>query len=53
MTLVLGVDGGGRKPSAVVVSTEDGEETLNQPFERATASFSLWSIRLTVRRKPA
>ena len=25
------------KPSAVVVSTEDGEETLNQPFERATA----------------
>jgi outer membrane protein OmpA-like peptidoglycan-associated protein len=26
------------KPSAVVVSTEDGEETLNQPFERATAT---------------
>lgn len=25
------------KPSAVVVSTEDGEETLSQPFERATA----------------
>lgn len=25
------------KPSAVVVSTEDGEETLDQPFERATA----------------
>jgi OOP family OmpA-OmpF porin len=26
------------KPSAVVVSTEDGEETLDQPFERATAA---------------
>lgn len=25
------------KPSAVVVSTEDGEEMLSQPFERATA----------------
>ncbi|MDN8613196.1 OmpA family protein [Variovorax ginsengisoli] len=25
------------KPSAVVVSTEDGEETLSQPYERATA----------------
>ncbi|MGJ7508170.1 OmpA family protein [Variovorax sp. GT1P44] len=25
------------KPSAVVVSTEDGEQTLDQPFERATA----------------
>jgi len=25
------------KPSAVVVSTEDGEETLSEPFQRATA----------------
>ena len=25
------------KPSAVVVSTQDGEETLSQPFDRATA----------------
>ncbi len=34
VVLLPQVDG---KPSAVVVSTEDGEETLNQPFERATA----------------
>ena len=25
------------QPSAVVVRTEDGEETLSQPYERATA----------------
>jgi outer membrane protein OmpA-like peptidoglycan-associated protein len=28
----------GGKPSAVVVSTEDGQETLSQPYERATAA---------------
>jgi len=27
------------KPSAVVVSTEDGEETLSEPYARATAKF--------------
>src|SRR5437879_3957961 len=26
------------KPSAVVVSTEDGEETLSKPYQRATAA---------------